>query len=184
IGTMLDHPEHVLIVKSTAPMVQQHDPRRWSVGRDSFVLAEGLTSGARSLRHFFIDFNHSIPEKQRGALWDALFQAFDELNITDIFQITAHKLLGTVRFSRVIMSLEPETRRYVLHMFGEIINALRGNISLPFSESDFALYPKSNDSNKAPIFFEFYDKTVPSLLPEEIKQRFLAEKENERKKLK
>ena len=184
IGTMLDHPEHVLIVKSTAPMVQQHDPRRWSVGRDSFVLAEGLTSGARSLRHSLIDFNHSIPEKQRGELWDALFQAFDELNITDVFQITANKLLGTVRFSRVIMSLEPETRRYVLHMFGEIINALRGNISLPFSESDFALYPKSNDSNKAPIFFEFYDKTVPSLLPEEIKQRFLAEKENERKKLK
>ena len=134
------------------------------------------------MRHSLIDFNHSIPEKQRGELWDALFQAFDELNITDVFQITANKLLGTVRFSRVIMSLEPETRRYVLHMFGEIINALRGNISLPFSESDFALYPKSNDSNKAPIFFEFYDKTVPSLLPEEIKQRFLAEKENERKK--
>ena len=163
---MLDHPEHVLIVKSTAPMVQQHDPRRWSVGRDSFVLAEGLTSGARSLRHSLIDFNHSIPEKQRGELWDA------------------NKLLGTVRFSRVIMSLEPETRRYVLHMFGEIINALRGNISLPFSESDFALYPKSNDSNKAPIFFEFYDKTVPSLLPEEVKHRFLAEKENEHQKLK
>ena len=184
IGTMLDHPERVLIIKSTAPMVQQHDPRRWAVGRDSFVLAESLTSGARSLRHSLIDFNHSIPEKQRGELWDALFQAFDELNITDVFQITANKLLGTVRFSRVIMSLEPETRRYVLHMFGEIINALRGNISLPFNENDFALYPKSNDSNKAPIFFEFYDKTVPSLLPEEVKHRFLAEKENEHQKLK
>ncbi len=182
IGTMLDHPERVLIVKSTAPMVQQHDPRRWSVGRDSFVLAESLTSGARSLRHSFIDFNHTIPDEQRGELWDALFQAFDELNITDVFQITSNKLLGTVRFSRVIMSLDPETRKYVLHMVGEIINAIRGNISLPFTETDFDLYPKSNDSNKAPIFFEFYDKTVPSLLPEEIKKRFKDENKDKDKK--
>lgn len=182
IGTMLDHPERVLIVKSTVPMVQQHDPRRWSVGRDSFVLAESLTSGARSLRHSFIDFNHSIPDEQRGELWDALFQAFDELNITDVFQITANKLLGTVRFSRVIMALSPETRKYVLHMVGEIINAIRGNISLPFNESDFEMYPKSNDSNKAPIFFEFYDKTVPSILPEEIVKRFKEDKEREKNK--
>lgn len=181
IGTMLDHPERVIIVKSNAPMIQQHDPRRWSVGRDSFVLAEGLTSGARSLRHSLIDFNHTIPDEQRGELWDALFQAFDELNITDMFQITANKLLGTVRFSRVIMALTPETRKYVLHMIGEILNAIRGNISLPFNETDFALYPKSNDSNKAPILFEFYDKTVPSLLPEEIKQRFKDDKEREQK---
>ena len=180
IGTMLDHPERVIIVKSNAPMIQQHDPRRWSVGRDSFVLAEGLTSGSRSLKHSLIDFNHTIPDKQRGELWDTLFQTFNELNITDVFQITANKLLGTVRFSRVIMALTPETRKYVLHMIGEILNAIRGNISLPFNETDFALYPKSNDSNKAPIFFEFYDKTVPSLLPEEIKQRFKDDKERER----
>lgn len=182
IGTMLDHPERVIIVKSSAPMLQQHDPRRWDVGRDSFVLAECLTSGARSMRHSLIDFNHSIPDKQRGELWDALFQAFDQLNITDVFQITVHKLLGTLRFSRVIMALEPDTRKYVLHMIGEIINAIRGNISLPFSETDFALYPKSNDSKKAPIFFEFYDTTVPSMLPEEIKKRFIAEREAEKQK--
>lgn len=184
IGTMLDHPERVLITKSTASMLQQHDPRRWSVGRDSFVLAEGLTSGARALRHALIDFNHTIPDIQRGELWDTLFQAFEELNITNVNQITAHKLLGTIRFSRVIMSLTPDTRKYILHMINEIINAIRGNISLPFSESDFDLYPKSNDSNKKPIFYEFYDTSVPSILPEEIKTRFKVEKDAESKKLK
>jgi hypothetical protein len=184
IGAMLDHPERVLITKSNASMVQQHDPRRWSVGRDSFVLADGLTSGARSLRHSLIDFNHTIPDIQRGELWDTMFQSFEELNITDVFQITAHKLLGTVRFSRVIMSLTPDTRKYILHMINEIINAIRGNISLPFSETDFALYPKSNDSNKKPIFYEFYDTSVPSILPEEIKTRFKTEKDAENKKLK
>lgn len=184
IGTMLDHPERVLIIKSKASMIQQHDPRRWSVGRDSFVLAESLTSGARSLRHCLIDFNHTIPDTQRGELWDAMFEAFDELNITDVFQITANKLLGTVRFSRVIMSLDSDTRKYIMHMIVEVINAIKGNISLLFSETDFALYPKSNDSNKAPIFFEFYDKSVPSMLPEEIKAKFLAKKEAERNKLK
>ncbi len=143
IGTMLDHPERVIIVKSTAPMVQQHDPRRWSMGRDSFVLADSLSSGARSLRHSFIDFNHTIPDKQRGELWDALFQAFDELNITDVFQITAHKLLGTVRFSRVIMSLPPETQKYFLHMLGEIINAIRATLVCHFLRRILPCIPRA-----------------------------------------
>ena len=69
-------------------------------------------------------------------------------------------------------------------MINEIINAIRGNISLPFSETDFALYPKSNDSNKKPILYEFYDTSVPSILPEEIKIRFKTEKDAENKKLK
>ena len=37
--------------------------------------------------------------------------------------------------------------------------------------------PRAMTLIKPPIFFEFYDKTVPSLLPEEVKHRFLAEKE-------
>lgn len=169
IGTMLDHPERVLIVKSEAPMKDQHDPRRWSVGRDSFVLADGLTTGARVLRHALIHFNHSIPDAKRGEMFSALFDAFENSSISDVNQITTHKLLGTYRLGRVIMSLDPELRQVISSMFGDVWTTYRSNMNLPFVDGEFQYYPKSNDSKKAPIFFEFYDPDIPKQkLPKEL----------------
>lgn len=163
IGTMLDHPERTLIVKSTVPMRAQHDPRRWSVGRDSFVLADGLTTGARIMRHALIHFNHSIPDAKRGEMFSALFDAFENSQISDVNQITNHRLVGTYRLGRVIMSLDPDLRQILLSTFSNIWNTYRNNMNLPFVEGEFKYYPKSNDSNKAPIFFEFYDPDHPPL---------------------
>lgn len=155
IGTMLDHPERVLIIKSDVAMVNQHDPRRWRVGRDSFVLSSGLTKAARILRHSLIEFNHTIPDKKRGEMWSALFDTFDERNITDMNQLTQHKFLGTVKFSRIIMALDPDLRKVVMNMLTNIIATTKDN--LPFTSGDFPDYPNSNDSSKAPVFFEFYN---------------------------
>lgn len=156
IGTMLDHPERVLIVKSTVPMVYQHDPRRWHVGRDSFVLGQGLTTAARVLRHSLIMFNHNIPDAKRGEMWSALFSAFNDLEITDVNQLTEHKILGTVKFSRIIMSLDPDLRKIVMQMLTNIFATTKNN--LPFASGSYRETPMSNDSKKAPIFFEFYDQ--------------------------
>lgn len=163
IGTMLDHPERTLIVKSTVPMKDQHDPRRWNVGRDSFVLAEGLTTGARVLRHALIHFNHSIPDAKRGELFSALFDAFENSEISDVNQLTAHKILGTYRFSRVVMSLDPDLRQIFTSIFSDVWTTYRNNLNLPFVDGEFQYYPKSNDSSKAPIFFEFYDQSHPAV---------------------
>lgn len=155
IGTMLDHPERVLVTKSTVAMISQHDPRRWRVGRDSFVLSNGLSRGARILRHSLIQFNHDIPDSRRGEMWSALFDTFDERNITDMNQLTQHKLLGTVKFSRIIMSLAPDLRKIALKILTNIIATTKNN--LPFTNENFPDYPSSNDSKRAPVFFEFYD---------------------------
>lgn len=157
IGTMLDHPERVLIVQSNAAMKDQHDPRRWKIGRDSFVLADGLTVGARILRHSLIQFNHSIPSEQRGEMFSALFDAFENSDISDVNQLTSHKFLGTYRLGKIILSLEPHQRQIILSMISDIWNTYRTNLNLPFAKSEFDDYPKSNDSKKGPVFFEFYD---------------------------
>lgn len=163
IGTMLDHPERVLIVKSEAGMRDQHDPRRWDIGRDSFVLADGLSVRARVLRHALVHFNHSIPDAKRGEFFSALFDAFENSDIHDVNQLTNNKLLGTYRFGRVIMNLDPDTRRVLISAVTDIWNAYRHNVNLPFVDGQFQYYPKSNDSRKAPIFFEFYDPAIPPL---------------------
>lgn len=163
IGTMLDHPEPVLIIKSSYPMKQQHDIRLWSVGRDSFVMAEGLSNGARILRHALIHFNHTIPENKRSEMIAAVFDAFENSEISDVSQLTAHKLLGTYRLSKVIMSLDPATRSLITSMFNDIWNTYRANANLPFIDGEFQHYPKSNDSRKAPVFFQFYDRNTPNL---------------------
>lgn len=163
IGTMLDHPEHTLIVKCSVAMRYQHDPRRWNIGRDSFVLADSLSTNSRVLRHALINFNHSIPDTQRSEMFAALFDAFENNNIDTITQLTNNKFIGTYRLSRIIMSLDPEWRKMINSMFNDVWTTFRSNLNLPFINGEFQYYPKSNDSNKAPIFFEFYDSKHPKI---------------------
>lgn len=182
IGTMLDHPERVVIVKSEVPMQHQHDPRRWSVARNSFVLADGLTVGARILRHSLINFNHSIPDAKRGETFAALFDAFENSDINDVNQLFSHKLVGTYRLGRILMSLDPDQRKILTSMFTDIWNTYRNN--LPFGDGgEFKHYPKSNDSKHFPIFFEFYDTDQPaSKLAAELSHQRKQERKKHKKK--
>ncbi|WP_103752651.1 DUF2974 domain-containing protein [Lactobacillus panisapium] len=171
-GAMLDHPEQTIVVKSTAAMRNQHDPRRWSVGRDSFTLAKGLSSGSRILRHALINFNHSIPKEERGEAFSDLFEAFENADIEEAHQLTNNKLVGTYRFSRVFLSLEPQERKLIAQILGKIWDSYKNNMTLPLMANNYELYPKSNDSNKAPVFYEFYDPEHPNLeLPPEVKNK-------------
>lgn len=155
-GTMLDHPEHTIVVKSTYPMSEQHDPRHWSVSRTSFVLAPGLSIASRALRHSFIHFNKSIPPTARGKMWSALFSALEDQNITNITQLTSNKLIGTLQLSRAYLSLPPKLREIAKQAINDILKATSDQINIPFIDTDLKKFPLSNDSAKAPIFFEYY----------------------------
>ena len=70
------------------------------------------------------------------------------------------------------MSLEPSQRQIITSMFADIWNSYRTNLNLPFVDGEFQYYPKSNDSKKAPIFFEFYDPDHPAVkLDKEVLKR-------------
>lgn len=171
-GAMLDHPEQTLVVKSNAAMRNQHDPRRWSVGRDGFILADGLTPGSRVIRHALINFNNSIPKQERNEAFSDLFEAFENFDINELHQLTSNKLIGTYRLSRVFMSLESQERKLIAQIFSNIWNSYKNNMTLPTIASNYELYPKSNDSNKAPVFYEFYDPEHPNLkLPDDIQRK-------------
>ena len=171
-GAMLDHPEQTLVVKSTVPMRNQHDPRRWSVGRDSFTLADGLSSSSRVIRHALINFNNSIPDQERNDAFSDLFEAFENYDIDELNQLTSNKIVGTYRFGRAFLSLEPQERKLLTQVLSNIWNSYKKNMTLPLMASNYDLYPKSNDSNKAPVFYEFYDPDRPNLkLPENIQRK-------------
>ncbi|WP_294830963.1 DUF2974 domain-containing protein [uncultured Lactobacillus sp.] len=171
-GAMLDHPEQTLVVKSTVPMRNQHDPRRWSVGRDSFTLADGLSSSSRVIRHALINFNNSIPDQERNDAFSDLFEAFENYDIDELNQLTSNKIVGTYRFGRAFLSLEPQERKLLTQVLSNIWNSYKKNMTLPLMASNYDLYPKSNDSNKAPVFYEFYDPDRPNLkLPESIRRK-------------
>ncbi|CAM3162315.1 Protein of unknown function [Lactobacillus bombicola] len=171
-GAMLDHPEQTLVVKSTAPMRNQHDPRRWSVARDSFTLAEGLSAGSRVIRHALINFNNSIPKERRGEAFADLFEAFENMDINELHQLTNNKLVGTYRLSRALLALEPQERKLLSQIFTSIWVSYKNNMTLPLMANNYELYPKSNDSAVAPIFYEFYDSDHPQLkLPIKVKNK-------------
>ncbi|RMC52071.1 DUF2974 domain-containing protein [Lactobacillus sp. ESL0228] len=171
-GAMLDHPEQTIVVKSTAAMRNQHDPRRWSVGRDSFTLADGLSAGSRVFRHALINFNNSIPQEKRDETFSDLFEAFENSDIHELHQLTNNKLVGTYRLSKVLMTLDPEERKLIAQIFSNIWNSYKNNVTMPLMTNNYELYPKSNDSNKAPVFYEFYDSERPNLeLPPNVQDK-------------
>lgn len=147
-GAMLDHPERTLIVKSTYPMAHQHNPRHWSVGRDRFVLAKGLTTSSHVMRTSLISFNKDIPSKDREEMWSALFAAFEDMDITQAAQITDNKLIGALRMTRAYMALSPRLRTIARQIVNDVYHAMR--------QQAHRNYPVSNDSAKAPIFDDSY----------------------------
>lgn len=151
-GIMLDHPERTIIVKSSFPIWAQHDPMRWTVARTSFVLAKGLSRTARIIRHALIKFNTTIPAEQRSQMLNSLFSAFEDQNITDMSQFTEHKLMGTLHLSRAYLSMTSKEREVANQVVRDLVSSTSRNLSHPSSSR----YPLSNDSKRAPIFFESY----------------------------
>jgi hypothetical protein len=147
-GAMLDHPERTIIVKSTYPMPHQHNPWHWSVGRDRFVLAKGLTTSSHVIRTSLISFNKNIPSKDRDEMWSALFAAFEDMNITQSAQLTDNKLVGALTLTRAYMSLSPRLRTIAREIVSDLYQAVRQQAKRN--------YPVSNDSAKAPIFDDSY----------------------------
>ncbi|MCH3904996.1 MAG: DUF2974 domain-containing protein [Lactobacillus sp.] len=147
-GAMLDHPERTIIVKSTYPMPHQHNPWHWSVGRDRFVLAKGLTTSSHVIRTSLISFNKNIPSKDRDELWSALFAAFEDMNITQAGQLTDNKVVGAFTLTKAYIALSPRLRTIARQIVADLYQAVRQQAKRN--------YPISNDSAKAPIFDDSY----------------------------
>ncbi|WP_297815063.1 Mbeg1-like protein [uncultured Lactobacillus sp.] len=156
-GMMLDHPERTLVVRSNAKMLKQHDPRRWRVARNGFVLAPGLTNSSRIIRHSFISWNTQIPREKRESLWLALFSALENEKITEFNQLTANKLRGAIQFSHAYLSLDPEVRLVANEIISDIAATAREHINIPFVNKAKILEPLGNDSSKGPIVDDSYD---------------------------
>lgn len=154
-GIMLDHPERTIIVKSSFPIWAQHDPIRWSVARTSFVLAKGLSKTARTIRHALIQFITSTKPHDRSQMLASLFSAFEEQNITDINQFSEHKIMSALHLSRAYLSMPSKERDVANQIVKDLLASTRKNLS--FRKND--TYKLSNDSKKAPIFFESYSVT-------------------------
>lgn len=156
-GMMLDHPERTLVVKSDVHMLRQHDPRRWNVARNGFVLAPGLTSASRVLRHSFISWNTQIPRDKRESLWIALFTALEDENITEVSQLSANKLRGAFQFSHAYLSLDPEIRLIANQIISDMASTVGHHFNIPFINRAEVLEPLGNDSSKGPIVLDSYD---------------------------
>ncbi len=156
-GMMLDHPERTLVVRSNAHMLKQHDPRRWRVARNGFVLAPGLSNASRVIRNSFISWNTKIPREKRESFWLALFSALEDEKITEFNQLTANKLRGAIQFSHAYLSLDPEIRLVANEIISDIAATARQHINIPFVNKAKILEPLGNDSSKGPIVNDSYD---------------------------
>lgn len=160
-GLMLDHPEHVLVVKSNANMLKQHNIIQWEVARNGFVLASnGLTNASRILRHSFISVNTKIPINDRESLWMAIFSALESQNVVDFSQLRDSKLRSAINLSQAYMSLSPQLKIVANEVISIIATSAKNHINIPFINKAKLLKPLSNNSNKGPIVDDSYDQTM------------------------
>ena len=130
-GLMLDHPEHVLVVKSNANMLKQHNIIQWEVARNGFVLASnGLTNASRILRHSFISVNTKIPINDRESLWMAIFSALESQNVVDFSQLRDSKLRSAINLSQAYMSLSPQLKIVANEVISIIATSAKNHINL------------------------------------------------------
>lgn len=155
-GMMLDHPERTLVIKSTAKMMDQHDPRRWEVARNGFVMAPGLSNASRIVRNSFISWNTQIPRQQRESLWLALFSAIESQKITEFSQLTANKLRAAIQFSHAYLNLPPEIRLIANQIVSDIASTAKAHLNIPLINKVDTLKPLGNDSSKGPIVLDTY----------------------------
>lgn len=156
-GIMLDHPERVLVVKSDAQMWKQHNLNTWSVARNGFVLASGLTNASRIFRHSLITWNTKIPREKREALWLSLFSEFENKDIVSINQLNSSVLHGVFQLSSAYRSFDSETRSIANNMLLSFSENIKKNINIPFINKASLLKPLGNDSSKGPILNDSYD---------------------------
>ena len=155
-GMMLDHPDRTLVIKSKAKMMDQHDPRRWEVARDGFVMAPRLSNASRIIRNSFISWNTQIPREQRESLWLALFSAIEGQNITEFNQLTANKLRAAIQFSHTYLTLPPDIRLIANKIVTDIASTAKAHVNIPLINKVDTLKPLGNDSSKGPIVLDTY----------------------------
>ncbi len=129
-GLMLEHPEPLKIVRSSAKMLLQHTPVTWDVVRDYFIKVDVFSKGSNIIDQAIKTWIEEVSPDQREQLWSALFEALDEINITDVDQLLSNKIVGLTKFSKVYSSLSPENRQIAGKIIEELIQNVRKNYNI------------------------------------------------------
>lgn len=126
-GLMLTHPEPLTIVKSNKQLISQHFPVNWYVVRQKFIKVDSFSSSSNIIDQSIKDWLKAVPPEQREALWNALFDALANLNITSVTQLMNNGFWGALQLSRAYLSLDKPTRVVADKILQELINNIRGN---------------------------------------------------------
>ncbi|APT18490.1 hypothetical protein FC62_GL001163 [Amylolactobacillus amylotrophicus DSM 20534] len=127
-GLMLNHSEPLNIIKSDKKILLQHNPVTWNVVRNSFVKVDKLKTSSNIIDQAIKDWLEDVPPDQREALWSSLFDAFAEINITQVDQLMRNKFIGALQLSKAYLALNPATRLVAHKIIDELVQNIRRNI--------------------------------------------------------
>ncbi|NLO09108.1 MAG: DUF2974 domain-containing protein [Clostridiales bacterium] len=113
VGMLLQHQEDYLVVESKQFWFMQHDPFSWSVKKDGFIYAQGITEGAEHFNRVINQWISSIDEEKRELFVTTLYSVIESVGLVNYSDFTEDWQKKAALAIKNIRGIDKETRRFV-----------------------------------------------------------------------
>ena len=111
VGMMLEHEKDVIVVKSTASGVSQHDGFSWEVLGGSFVHLDDFSREGKRAEETLDSWAESLSLSQRKAFADALYEVLTSTGARTLSDLNEERLKNALGMLKTYRGLEKETQQ-------------------------------------------------------------------------
>lgn len=134
-GLMLEHVEPLMVVRSEKNILQQHNPITWDIARNYFIKVENVSKNSSIIDQSIKNWVKETPPEEREELWNAVFDALSEINITQVDQITNNMAKGILELSKIYRALSPNNRQVAKKIIDELVKNMNLNYNFTLKNS-------------------------------------------------
>lgn len=128
VGMLLEHEKNYQVVLSTNEGIYQHNGFSWQVRGTQFVHLDDVSREGRLADATLDAWTESLPNAQREALADAIYDVFTATGARTLSELTDEKLKSAAAMLKTYKGLDRETRRMLSEALGMLLKLGTKNI--------------------------------------------------------
>ena len=134
-GTIFDDGSDCKIIKSDGFTIFQHNAMSWLIEGNRLLRANSTTKESNLIKNGLADFVNSVSIEEREIFFNELFNAFDELKLNSIADITKAGLPAFVRAIKKIMAIDDNSKKTGLRLIKILTDATSSYINQTINET-------------------------------------------------
>lgn len=128
VGMLLEHEKNYQVVLSSSEGIYQHNGFSWQVRGTQFVHLDDVSREGRLVDATLDAWTESLPNAQREALADAIYDVFTATGARTLSELTDEKLKSAAAMLKTYKGLDRETRRMLSEALGMLLKLGTKNI--------------------------------------------------------